>query len=177
MWGREMMVGGKRKRVMEGRKRGKKEKGKGKGKGRRGKEGKARQVEGRIRARSLDCRGRGCSQVSLCWVSQVWQRLSPILPFRLRSLILIFCNRCSSPACTQSPLLHLRSSRLPMPRPAVTCPISPTSAHRMLFTAFILRRLFPSLAFFSFTFSHRYARSSFMRPLLSVPPFLFCSIM
>jgi hypothetical protein len=151
-------------------------KGKGEGEGEKGKEGKARQVEGRIRARSLDCRGRGCSLVSLCWVSQVWQRLSPILPFRLRSLILFFCNRCSSPACTQSAQLHLRSSRLASSSGSHMSDLSDVSSPNALY------RIHPTtlisiLAFFSVTSSHRYARSSFMRPVVSVPAFLFCSSM
>jgi hypothetical protein len=44
--------------------------GEGKGGGEEEREGKAKEGkeerEGRIRARSLDCRGRGCSLVSLC---------------------------------------------------------------------------------------------------------------
>ena len=137
MWGRGD-DGGERKRVMGGRKRGMKEKGKGKGKG-RGKGGK--EEEG--------SKAGGTLFVAADAVSGGQSSLATAKPHS--SLPLAVADPNFLQFLTLLPLVlnhlspHLRSSRLPIPCPEVMCPISPTSAHRMIFTAFILRRLFPSL--------------------------------
>lgn len=148
---------GERKRVMEGRKRGKREKGKGKGKGRK-KEGKQGKASGEKNSRSLARLSwpRLLVWLALLGVGQVWQRLSPILPFRLRSLILIFRRRCSSPACTQSPLAtsqilspphclvrqsHVRSLR----RQLTECSLPHSSFDAYFHPCLFLPRFFPQI--------------------------------
>ncbi len=92
-----------------------KEKEKGKGGRERKREGRKERRKGKARqgkcreefalARSIVVAADGASS-RFVMSGQIWQRLSPILHFRLRSLILIFCCRCSSPACPQSSLAY-----------------------------------------------------------------------
>ena len=139
----EEMVG---ERGREGRKRGWKEKGKGKGRGegRKGKEGRQGKARGGKNSRSLARLSWPRMQPGLALLA--WSSLATAKPHS-RSLILIFAVVTLLPLVLNQLSPHLRSFHLPIPCPAVTCPISPTSAHRTLFTQFILRRLFPYLPF------------------------------
>lgn len=140
---------GERKRVMEGEEEG--EEGKGKGEGEGEKEGReARQGKWREEfalARSIVV----AAAAPLARFVGGRSGLATAKPHS--SLPLAVADPYFSQTLLFSRLYSITSRYIsdplafPLPCPAVTCPISPTSAHRMLFTAFILRRLFPSLPF------------------------------
>ena len=171
-WGKEEESDG---REEEGGIRKREKEGKGGGEKREGRQGKA---SGGKNSRSL-------ARLS-------WPRMQPRLALFGQSGLVTakphsslplavadpnFCTRCSSPACTQS--ARAASQILSPPHSLsgshmsdLSDVSSPNALYRIHPTTLI-----SILAFFFVTFSHRYARSSFMRPVVWVPAFLFCSLM